>query len=462
MIIERLTVSDFRAYKGNHDICLSPRTRYKHRRPIVLFGGLNGAGKTTLLLALKLALYGRLSLGVGTTKSSYSKFVRSCIHSMPKALVQRNSAFVELEFCHGKLGRQSRYVVRRSWYDNGREIRESVTLSEDGVYKTTLSDQAMQGFLNELVPLGVSELFFFDGEKIAELAEDDSGTALGEAIHRLLGLDLVERLRNDLRVYMLRRESKANGANAHKEIESYQKEYESLIDRIAHERTELEDARTRLKALSIEKDRLETTLTERGGEWGMSREAQQNKVKELTELLRRDERELKEIFSGAYPLSLATSAISECMDHVAKELEIINKKEANRILTEFAESLKLSLADAEHPSVDNLLNRSLKVEKSSNIGYEISPQSYGRIDKTIESTIPESQSRANLIQQRIEDTKNKLDQIALQISQSPDEATLVTYFKELSHYPFFLCLLDGCWPPVAVIAADKVQIHPLP
>lgn len=432
MIIDRLTVSDFRAYKGNHDICLSPRTRYKHRRPIILFGGLNGAGKTTLLLALKLALYGRLALGVGTTKASYSKFVRSCIHSMPKALVQRNSAFVELEFCHGKLGRQSRYVVRRSWYDDSREIRETVTLSENGIYKTTLSDQAMQGFLNELVPLGVSELFFFDGEKIAELAEDDSGSALGEAIHRLLGLDLVERLRNDLRVYMLRRENKTNGANDYKEIASFQNEYENLISQIAIERAELEESKSRLREFSIDKDRLETIMTERGGEWGMSREAQKNRVKELTEVLRRDERELRDILSGAYPLSLATTAISECMDHVANELANLDNRETNRILTAFAESLKSSFTDSDHATIDNILNRSLKSENHSKVSYELSPRAFGRIDKTIESEIPESQSRAYLIQQRIEETKSTLDQISLQISQSPDEATLAAHFKELS------------------------------
>ena len=84
MILERLTLCDFRAYRGIQDVELRPRVRYRSERPIILFGGLNGAGKTTLLLAVKLALYGRLALGMGTSKASYTKFVRSCIHSVPR------------------------------------------------------------------------------------------------------------------------------------------------------------------------------------------------------------------------------------------------------------------------------------------------------------------------------------------------------------------------------------------
>ena len=57
MILEKLTVSDFRSFAGDHVIDLAPRVKYGSRKPVVLFGGLNGAGKTSILLAVKLALY---------------------------------------------------------------------------------------------------------------------------------------------------------------------------------------------------------------------------------------------------------------------------------------------------------------------------------------------------------------------------------------------------------------------
>ena len=196
-------------------------------KPIVLIGGLNGAGKTSILQGIKLALYGRLTIGSGATKAKYTELIRGYIHDSPSSLVRLNSAYVELDFCYGKLGDQSKYVIRRSWTDTGREIKEHLDLYVDGTINRTLSVDATQGFLNDLVPIGVSDLFFFDGEKIAELAEDDSGRVLRDALDRLLGLDLVERLRNDLRVYLLRRGKESVDSDIRRDIEKIQNEYES-------------------------------------------------------------------------------------------------------------------------------------------------------------------------------------------------------------------------------------------
>jgi hypothetical protein len=48
--------------------------------------------------------------------------------------------------------------------------------------------------VEELIPLGIAQLCFFDAEKIRFLAEDETSMqALGDAIKSLLGLDLAER-----------------------------------------------------------------------------------------------------------------------------------------------------------------------------------------------------------------------------------------------------------------------------
>ena len=432
MILERLGLCDFRAYRGIQDVELRPRVRYRSERPIILFGGLNGAGKTTLLLAVKLALYGRLALGIGTSKASYAKFIRSCIHSVQGAIVQRNSAYVELEFVYGKLGRQTRYVVRRNWIDDGRDVHETLSLSEDGEPQHSLSAEACQGFLSELVPIGVSELFFFDGEKIAELAEDDSGEALGEAIHRLLGLDLVERLRNDLRVYMLRWEAKAAGKDAAAELDKLQREYEELSSQLAGDRAALERAREHLDELTKEKDRLEVRLTERGGDWGASREAQHAKAKELAESLRQDERELREELSGVYPLWLATEALTDVIDDASKELVSLSDAEANRLLTGFARELKQALGDIGPAIVDQVLEERLRPEVEPRTGFDLSHRSVGQMDYTVRHAIPEAAARVERVVKRIVDTKENLDDVTLRIEQAPDEAVLAADFGKLT------------------------------
>ena len=432
MILERLTISDFRAYRGTHEIDLKPRERQGHHCPIVLFGGLNGAGKTTLLLALKLALYGRLALGAGTSQKSYTEFIRSCIHLMPRAVVQRNSAFVEVEFVHGKLGRQSRYLIRRSWHDDGREIRETATLSEEGVEKKSLSAQSKQGFLNELIPIGVSELFFFDGERIADLATDDSGNALGEAIHRLLGIDLVERLRNDLRVYMLRRENESKDRPGSDELETLRREYEDLTQRIATNKRELAKDKEVLAALTAEKDRIEIKLTERGGEWGVSRQAIRTRAKEVSESIRRDERELREVLAGAYPLSLAAAPLAQCTRQAESHFVALSQREADQVLEEFAAKLKGSLPASGQEIVDELLAQSIRKSIDVEDRFDLSQRSLGRMEHVLQTSIPESKVRTERLANRITQSKDELDQIALQIGQAPDEASLASVFSELA------------------------------
>ena len=71
-------------------------------------------------------------------------------------------------------------------------------------------------FVRSLVPPGVSQLFFFDGEKIKRLAEEETEAAtLAQSVKGLLGLDVVEQLRADLDLYASRQMKKtASGALA--------------------------------------------------------------------------------------------------------------------------------------------------------------------------------------------------------------------------------------------------------
>ena len=434
MILDRLSLCDFRAYRGVHRVELGPRVKYGCQRPIILFGGLNGAGKTTLLMAIRLALYGRHALGMGTSKASYTKFIRGCIHSSPKALVRANSTYVELDFTYGKLGRKTRYTVRRSWLDDGRNVRERLSLWEDGTPKTSLSEESCQGFLNELVPLGVSELFFFDGEKIAELAEDDSGTALGDAIHRLLGLDLVERLRSDLRVYMLRTERKAAGKNAASEIEDLQRDYEDIKAELDEHRVELDRVEKELDQLVVERDRLEVRLTERGGDWGASREAQRARAKEMAEALRRTERELREELAGPYPLFLAREALVDALDFAASELVSLANREANQLLTQFSSKLKERLDGEGQATVDDLLSQALQPQSSANREplTDLSHRAVGRMEHTVHSAVPEAEARVERSAKEIAQFKDELDTVTLRIEQAPDEAALAKDFSKLA------------------------------
>ncbi len=191
MILERLTLWNFCLYRGEQTFNLAPQRRNGKRAPIILFGGINGGGKTTVLDAIQLALYGSRALCSKRGSLGYEQFLRECIHHGVEA---REGASLALRFRFAAEGEEHLYEVCRAWSLRGQKVAEELYVARDGVRDRWLSDNWNQ-MVEELVPLGISQLFFFDAEKIRFLAEDESCSAvLGSAIKSLLGLNLAERL----------------------------------------------------------------------------------------------------------------------------------------------------------------------------------------------------------------------------------------------------------------------------
>ena len=72
---------------------------------------------------------------------------------------------------------------------------KSLTISENDLLNTELETEHWQDRIDELIPLGVSQFFFFDGEDIQKLADDSSHDLyLAESIKSLLGINLVRTL----------------------------------------------------------------------------------------------------------------------------------------------------------------------------------------------------------------------------------------------------------------------------
>ena len=430
MILRRLTLCDFRAFRGTHTLHLTPSPCGRRLRPIILIGGLNGVGKTTLMLATKLALYGRHAIGMGTSNKAYNQFVRENFNQASASLVHNPSNFVEIEFEYGKLGERSIYTVKRSWKVSGRRVQEQLLVFQDEKL-LTLSPEASQGFLNELLPIGVYELFFFDGEKIAELAEDETGRVLGDAVHQLIGLHLIDRLRNDLRVFILRQSHQDNGRESN-ELNLMQSDFLELLQSIESARTRLACAHNGLKELTEDYDKLDLRLKERGGDWSVSRKVWLERVEEISEALKNMEGELREELAGIYPLSLAIEPLTAAIGDASQSLLSQTRTEANRLLEQFATSLKLQLDSNASRKIDKLLGKTklpeIQIEKS----IDVSHRALGRMEQVAKTSIPEARARVERLVQYIDDTQIELDKTILSFEQAPDEATLTADIEKLS------------------------------
>ncbi len=225
MLLRSIGLENFGVYAGVNELDLVPRRRKGGARPIVLIGGKNGAGKTTLLEAVRLALYGRRALGARVAQADYEAYLRGCVHRGSGG----RAAAVALEFDYAEAGVVHRYRVRREWTARDRSVVENLVLTKDGIPITAVPREEWHHFLQELIPPGVLQLFFFDGEKIREIADgEEDNEQLAEAVRGLLGIELVGRLRTDLGLFLARHQREEDGAATSARLEVVTRDIASL------------------------------------------------------------------------------------------------------------------------------------------------------------------------------------------------------------------------------------------
>ena len=204
MLLKKVVIENYGLYGGRHEFDLVPRKRSGKECSIVLLGGKNGAGKTTLLDAVRLTLYGRSSLGPGISETAYTAFLRDRIHRPKTMGLAPSEARLSIEFDFVASGNLQTYRVERAWSKvNAAGVDHSFKVYRDGTLLRDIETNQWESFIADIVPERLSQLYFFDGEKIKSMAEDVSGSsAAKEAIHSLLGLDIVDRLIADLSLYV--------------------------------------------------------------------------------------------------------------------------------------------------------------------------------------------------------------------------------------------------------------------
>ena len=201
MIFTELVIENFGAYAGQHRINLRPGNE-ETVKPIVLLGGMNGGGKTTLMDAIRLALYGQRARCSTRGSLGYSDFLSQSVNS------QANSADVariELSFEDAFEGHWQQFKIIRAWNRDIKDGKDSLSIEREERFDHKL-EEGWNEYIENILPLGISNLFLFDGEQVKELAElDTPPPAVVEAINNLLGLELAEKLSVDLEVLVNRK-----------------------------------------------------------------------------------------------------------------------------------------------------------------------------------------------------------------------------------------------------------------
>ncbi|ASM97276.1 TPA: DNA sulfur modification protein DndD [Vibrio vulnificus] len=440
MLITKLTLNNFRVFRGVHEIDLRPAPARLSKngpiegteRPIILFGGLNGAGKTSILTAVRLALFGRQSFSQVLSNGEYVDALSELIHKGVGHGGVQDNASIELEFKYSQNGEENTYKVIRGWK---RGKKDNLCLEKDGVQIPELNYDQCQGFLNELIPTGIADLFFFDGEKIAELAEDESGTVLKTAVRRLLGLDVIAKLKSDLNIFLKKQGSSALSQSLKKEMDSLDEK------RISHERNaeklrgeaDIVDAQIELVSRDILS--LENKLSQNGGAWAKTREDEQQKVDSLLKEKVELEKQIRMEMETSLPFALAPNAMQRLQTQIKQEQQIKKKQNFGNELDSFLETLR-----SKYPSFDTEMAQSAIADSfkahvgefdSAELLLDISDRQANTIDYQLSNLSRESFSRFDEARVRLQKVEEEIDNASNNIARAPEQEQVQELFADV-------------------------------
>ncbi|EAT12952.1 DNA sulfur modification protein DndD [Bermanella marisrubri] len=433
MILNTLTLQDFGVFNGYHEINLEPKEKYNRKRPIILFGGLNGAGKTTTLTAVRLALYGKQSLGKSVSQAKYEQYLADSIHKGKAQLVPATNASVGLSFTYGKHGVVNEYKVIRSWEIKGSTTSENLVVEKDGEPLSGSTNEQLQSFLSELIPIGVADLFFFDGEKIAELAEDNANEALADAINRLLGLDIVERLRADLGIYLREHAQQKLPKDISAEIKSLENQYQDSYKSYQDKLDLVSELKTKAGSVEADIEALNARLNDLGGAWAKTKEKEEHRVDRLVEEKNRLKSELTALFSEAFPLSLAPNTLNNLIKKLDAEKQTKSNQASRAKIELKVQELKAQLGELDNAGkvIDDTFSDVLDTSGDVDVIHDISDSDYMNIQQLAVHKLPEQLKRFKKLTKDLEEIESEISAAADNIARAPDESRLKDILDEL-------------------------------
>ncbi|MEI4549807.1 DNA sulfur modification protein DndD [Pseudoalteromonas spongiae] len=419
MIIKSLAIENFRVFKGKHELNLSP----KAKQPIILFGGLNGAGKTSILTAIRLCFLGRLAFERNLTNKEYAQELAKLVHDTGHQTA--HSASLNITFEYYKNGEKQINILKRSW--NKGEV-DNVILFDANEKQLTHDNEQTQSMLLELVPPGIANLVFFDGEKIASLAEDNTGLALKSALQKLLGLDTISRLQEDLKVYLRKAGSTdKKGLEAELENLSALKDEKIKLGNKARNNAELQF--NAIVEITKKVQGAEQDLLAGGGAWVVNKEKEKGLIDQKLKEKAVIESQINAELEKYYPLAFAKNTLSELLSNIKEDQ---NKQHKQIFLAQLQSFLNLNNVSSKF-DVEELtrLSCDFAAAKDITLEFELSDRQLAIMEDILVNKVQLADNEIKRLKSELTNISKEISIASKNIARAPEQELVKLAFENL-------------------------------
>jgi DNA sulfur modification protein DndD len=214
-------------------------------KSIFLVGGMNGAGKTSIMEAINICLY-------GAKPEWLYKYIN-------RKELSKGNAYISFEL-ELETDEHETILIHRSWSAGAtdkpqyKDLAEKLVVVKDGKRVSVQNKEMWQDFINATIPKSITQFFFFDGEKIQEIAADDhSEVRLQTSLEAALGIQYISRLSSDI-LYLKQEERKGFIEISDEDIEYKESELKKEQRKQQNKRQERDDLNNELENFKKEKD----------------------------------------------------------------------------------------------------------------------------------------------------------------------------------------------------------------
>jgi len=298
-------------------------------RSIFLIGGMNGAGKTSIMEAVTYCLYG----------AKVDEIFRN-VNRREKA---KGNASVIFELVM-EMDDGSELLVQRSWTAGAvseprpKDLTERLVVVRDGKRVSVQSKEIWQDFIRAAIPPGITQFFFFDGEKIQEIAADDhSEVRLKSSLEAALGIQYINRLAGDI-VYIKQEERKGFVEISDEDLEFKQSELKKERSKLTRKRKEREDLQAELAGFKDQLDEAKKRFEAAFHTEPESRDAMREQEKQrilAANRLAQVEAEARALCEKALPFSLA----GKLFDGIRRRIEAERESASDQAIRDNAAAL---------------------------------------------------------------------------------------------------------------------------
>lgn len=275
MYFTKVELHNFGIYKGTHEMCLTDKIG---ARNITLVGGLNGRGKTTFHDAILIALYGKQAL----------KYIQENARSYDKLLLEHinkhatdDETYVAVSLC---LDDGTTLRVKRSWAAKSKKIEQQAVVEKDGTIDKYLGEN-WSYYIEEILPFGIARFFFFNNEKITQLADDTSFEQIKSSIKSAIGVSSIEKAIEHADEVIRRKKNALSAFENSEENVGYQEVDNQIADidaRIAESTKNANVLERKCETLAAALEAKENEFWSSGGDLSRNRDAIKLEMQKIT------------------------------------------------------------------------------------------------------------------------------------------------------------------------------------